>query len=161
MPKPPPLRFRSDNIKRVVGYDLTARLVTAVAGLRSKTAPWLERDPDEVEAWWRSVLADPRARRTTAETIPERHPDASLRLDRFKALTLTVRCRNCKVFAVFTLDDLRSKFAPDQNVMRLPAYLLPCKSKRDRRDGVCSLRAEPGGYTEHLRTVAQAAREVS
>jgi hypothetical protein len=86
-------------------------------------------------------------------TIPADHPDASLRLDRCTALAVTVSCTHCAATAVYTLDDLRASFDPDQNITRLPAYLLPCRSKRDRREGACDLKAEPGGTLEGVRTV--------
>ncbi len=49
--------------------------------------------------------------------------------------------------------DLRASFGDGQDVTRLPAYLLPCRSKRDRREGACELRAEPGGTLERVTTV--------
>jgi hypothetical protein len=158
---PPPRRYRSDNIGRVLPRERANKLRTVLGILRSRSGPWLERDPDELESWWQDVLRDPRAQRTRMENIPADHPDARLRLDRYDALAVTVTCANCRASAVYTMDDLRSSFSPSLNVTRLPAFLLPCGSKRDRRDGACRLTVEESGTLENLRTVERAKREVS
>jgi hypothetical protein len=121
--------------------------------MRSKSGPWLDRDADEIEAWWQAVLRDPRSRRTRLERIPVNHPDASMRLDRCPASNVTVRCTACNVSAVYTLEDLQASFGSDHSILRLPVYLLPCREKRARREGECSLTAEAGGYTEQARSV--------
>ena len=153
MPFHPRRTFLTDNIARVHARGTAQRLLAALGALRGKSGPWPENDPEAVEAWWDNVLADPRARRTRMERIPADHRDASLRLDRCKALAITVSCTHCSATAVYTIDDLRASFDPGQNITRLPVYLLPCRSKRDRREGACELRAEPGGTMERARTV--------
>lgn len=154
----PPRRYRSDNIARVLDRKHVEGLLRALTPLRRKSGPWIDRDPHEHEAWWCAVLSDPRTQRTRRDHIPADHPDASLRLDRCVSPLLTVRCAHCKAMAVYTVDDLRSTYGADQNIMTLPAALLPCASKRDRRDGACELRAEPGGYAADVRTVKGAIR---
>jgi hypothetical protein len=153
---PPPRRFRSDNIARFHGRDVVDGLLRALVPLRGRSGPWHDRDPQALEDWWRAVLNDPRARRSREEHLPADHPDACLRLDRCRALAVTVKCTACDVSAVYTLDDLKASFAPSQNITRLPAYLLPCRDKHARREGDCDLRVEPGGYLENLRTVKAA-----
>lgn len=153
MPLRPGRRLVSDNIKRVHAKGTAQRLLAALGTLRGKSGLWPENDPEASEAWWDAVLADPRARATRMERIPANHRDASLRLDRCKALAVTVSCSHCSATAVYAIDDLRASFGDGQNITRLPAYLLPCRSKRDRREGACELRATPGGMTEGVRTV--------
>lgn len=150
---PPPRRWRSDNIARVLFRSRVESMLSALRPMRSKSGPWLERDPDETEAWWQAVLRDPRSSRTHLERIPVNHPDASMRLDRCPASNVTVKCAACSVSAVYTLEDLQASFGADHSILRLPVYLLPCRSKRARREGECTLRAEPGGYTEHVQSV--------
>lgn len=153
-------RLVTDNIKRVHSKRTAAPLVAALATLRGTSGLWPENDPEACEAWWDSVLRDPRARRTRMETIPPDHRDAILRLDRCRALAVTVSCTHCRAAAVYTVDDLRASFGDGRNITQLPAYLLPCCSKRDRREGTCELRATPGGAQQTARTVksAQASR---
>jgi hypothetical protein len=122
---------------------------------------WPENDPEAYAAYLRDLLNDPRLRRTRAERVPADHPDACLRLDRCLATRLTVTCQSCRASAVYTIGDLRASFGSDHNITRLPEYLLPCPSKRDRREGACHLRAEAGGYQEGVRTVASARAAVS
>ena len=122
---------------------------------------WPENDPDANAAYVRDLLNDPRLRRTRAEHIPADHPDASLRLDRCQATRLTVTCLSCKASAVYPLDDLRASLGSSHNIAALPGYLLPCPCKRDRREGACQPRAEPGGYDDNVRTVAAARKAVS
>lgn len=153
MPYPPPRRFRTDNIKRVLPRRTTEGLLRALGDLRGKAGLWPENDPEAYAAYVQALLADPRLRRTRAERIPADHRDASLRLDRCPAALLTVTCVNCPASAVYAVEDLRRTFPADQNIMVLPIGLLPCRSKRDRREGACHLRAEPGGYEDALRTV--------
>src|ERR1043165_8297556 len=100
----------SDNIKRVHAKGTAQRLLAALGTLRGKSGLWPENDPEAVEAWWNAVLADPRARRTRMESIPADHRDASLRLDRCKALAVTGSCSACAATAVYTIDDLRASF---------------------------------------------------
>ncbi len=158
---PPPRQFRTDNIKRVYTRGMADRLVTVLGLLRGKSGIWPESDPEAYAAYVRAVLNDPRARRTREERIPPNHPDAALRLDRCAATRLTVACENCRASAVYLVDDLCASFGSDHNIAALPTYLLPCPSKRDRREGACRLRSEPGGYEENVRTVEWARRDVS
>src|SRR5689334_3360139 len=134
---PPPRRLRTDNIKRWLARDTAERLANMLGAVRGKSGPWPENDPEAYAAYVESLMRDPRLRRTRAEHIPADHPDAALRLDRCVAARLTVTCKNCSASAVYTVDDLRSAFRADQNIMALPSYLLPCPSKRDRREGAC------------------------
>jgi hypothetical protein len=158
---PPPRRFKSDNIKRWLARSTAERLTDTLGAVRGKSGMWPENDPEAHAAYLRDLLNDPRLRRTRAEHIPADHPDASLRLDRCLATRLTVHCQNCRATAVYTLGDLRASFGGDHNITVLPAYLLPCPSKRDRREGECQPRAEPGGYDHNVRTVAGARKAVS
>lgn len=160
-PYPPPCRLRTDNIKRWLTRDTAERLADMLGTLRGKSGMWPENDPDAYAAYTRALLSDPRLRRTRAEHIPTDHPDASLRLDRCLATRLTVTCENCRTQAVYTVDDLRASLGSDHSITALPAYLLPCPSKRDRREGACQPRAEPGGYHDNVRTVARARKAVS
>ena len=155
---PPPRRMRSDNIKRWPARNRkrVAAMLEALAQIKGGSGPWLERDPDEMEAWWQAVAHDPRAQRTRMESIAADHPDASLRLDRCPQPVVTVKCAYCGVEAVYETADLAKSFGADHNIQRLPAYLLPCAEKRNRREGACDLKAEPGGYTQGKRTVKQA-----
>ena len=155
---PPPRRMRSDNIKRWPARNRkrVAAMLDVLTQMKGGSGPWMERDPDDAEAWWRAVALDPRAQQTRMERIPASHPDRSLRLDRCPQPIVTVRCANCKVEAVYETADLVKSFGTDRNIRRLPEYLLPCPSKRDRREGVCDLKAEPGGYTAHVRSVKAA-----
>jgi hypothetical protein len=98
----------------------------------SKSGPSPERDPDALEAWWEAVLNDPRSQRTRIEKIPADHPDACLRLDRYPQPIITVKYTYCGVQAVYAIDDLAKSFGVDHNITCLPAYLLPCPSRRDR-----------------------------
>lgn len=158
---PPPRRFRTDNIKRWLARDTAERLAGMLGSVRGKSGLWPENDPEAYDAYTRALLSDPRLRRTRAEHIPADHADASLRLDRCLATRLTLTCRTCRVSAVYTLDDLRASLGSDHSIAVLPAYLLPCPSKRDRREGACQPRAEPGGYDDNVRTVASARKAVS
>jgi hypothetical protein len=158
---PPPRRLRTDNIKRVLSRHTADGLVRALGTLRGRSGMWPENDPEAYAAYLRDLLNDPRLRRTRMERIPADHRDACLRLDRCLATRLTVSCTNCRTSAVYMLEDLRASFGNDHNVTRLPEYLLPCPSKRDRREGVCHVRAEPGGYEENVRTVQSARAAVS
>lgn len=153
---PPPRRLRTDNIKRVHSRSTTEGLLRALGTLRGKSGMWPENDPEAYAAYLNDLLNDPRLRRTRAERIPAGHPDASLRLDRCATTRLTVRCEYCRASAVYAVDDLRASFGSDQNVTTLPAYLLPCGSKRSRREGDCHLSAAPGGYDDNVRTVKSA-----
>ena len=153
---PPPRRLRADNIQCVLSRSIADGLVRALVPLRRKSGPWMDRDPQDHEAWWQAVLNDPRARRSRQERLPENHRDACLRLDRCEAERLTVSCANCRASAVYTIADLISSFGRDQNMLTLPDYLLPCPSKRYRREGACELRATLGGYPERVRSVKSA-----
>jgi hypothetical protein len=86
-----PRRYRSDNIARLLPRERADKLGTVLGILRARSGAWLDRDPDKVESWWQDVLRDSRAQRTRMENIPADHPDACLRLDRCKALAITVR----------------------------------------------------------------------
>ena len=149
LPYPPPRRFKSDNIKRwpLRNRKRVAAMVELLSELNGSTGVWTERDPDEASAWWEAVMRDPRSHLTRLESIPTNHPDASLRLDRCPQGIVTVTCAACRVQAAYELGDLQRSFGDDHNIMRLPGFLLPCMSKRDQRDGRCSPRAEPGGYS--------------
>lgn len=126
---------------------------TAFRNIGSKAGPWPERDPDDMEPWWDAVLHDPRARRTRESTIPRDHPDASLRLDRYRSLLVLVRCQSCGVSATYALGDLRSVYGSDANITQLPAALLPCPSEHDQRDGACRPRAFTTSDVSNVRRV--------
>jgi hypothetical protein len=158
---PPPRRLRTDNIKRWLARATAERLAVMLGAVGGKSGPWPENDPEAYAAYVNALLHDPRLQRTRAEHIPADHPDAALRLDRCVATRLTVTCNNCHASAVYAVEDLRRAFRADQNIMALPPYLLPCPSKRERREGACHLRAEPGGYPDNLRTVESARKAVS
>ena len=106
MPRRPIRWTKSDNLGRVLSERRVEGLLTAFRNIGSKTGPWPERNPDDMEAWWRAVLHDPRARRTRESTIPRDHPDASLRLDRCWSLLVMLRCESCGVSATYAVDDL-------------------------------------------------------
>jgi hypothetical protein len=158
---PPPRRLKTDNIKRWLAQSTAERLVASLALVRGKSGMWPENDPEAHAAYLRSLMDDPRLRRTRAERIPADHPDATLRLDRCVTTRVTVACENCRASAVYAVDDLCASFGGDHNVTRLPAYLLPCASKRDRREGACHLRVVPGGHDENVQTVERAKGAVS
>ncbi len=149
-------RLVTDNIRRVHPKCTVAELVAVLGLLRGTTGLWPENDAEACEAWWNNVLADPRARRTRMERVPPDHRDACLRLDRCTAPAVTVSCTHCRAAAVYRVDDLRGSFGDDHNITRLPAYLLPCRSKRDRREGACTPTTEPGGTAEEAGTVKAA-----
>lgn len=139
MPRPPqPRRLRTDNIKRVLSRDVVDGLTRALTPLRGKTGHWTERDPEALEAWWRAVLLDPRAQPSREDRLPKNH---SQRLDCCPSDLVTMKCRNCNAQATYTLADLIASFGPDQNIRALPVLLLPCKNKRERRDGQCDIPA--------------------
>ena len=79
---PPALRFKTDNIKRVLARRTTEGLLRALGSLRGKAGLWPENDPEAYAAYVSALMSDPRLRRTRKEHIPADHPDASLRLDR-------------------------------------------------------------------------------
>jgi hypothetical protein len=153
---PPPLRLRTDNIKRVLSRRTTEGLLRAIGMLLGRSGMWPENDPESYAAYLSDLLNDPRLRRTRAEHIKADHPDADLRLDRCRAKRLTLSCQNCRVSAVYTLEDLWASFGGDYNIMQLPSYLMPCRNKREQRDGACRVRAEPGGFDDCVCTVAEA-----
>lgn len=158
---PPPRRLRTDNIKRVLSRSTAEPLWAALSTLRGKSGMWPENDPEAYAAYLQDLLNDPRLQRTRAEHIPSNHPDASLRLDRCLATHVMVSCENCKASAIYTVGDLRASFGDDQSITALPTYLVPCQSKRERREGACRLRSEPSGHTDNVRSVAQARKAVS
>lgn len=141
MPRRPIRWKRSDNLGRVLSERRVEGLLAAFRNIGSKAGPWPERDPDAMEAWWRAVLHDPRARRTREYRISKDHPDASLRLDRCRSALVMLRCDSCRASATYAIDDLREVYGSDANITQLPAALLPCPSKRDQRDGACRPRA--------------------
>lgn len=151
---PPPRRFRTDNLARFHSRGVADTLLRALRPLRSKSGHWIDQDPESLEAWWSNVLHDPRARPSKEHRIPARDRNARQRLDRCSSEIMTVKCGSCGVHATYAVADLIKSFGADQNVVMLPAYLLSCKSKRDRRDGACDLQAEAGGYLANVRTVA-------
>ena len=70
--------------------------------------------------WPEDAPLDPRLRRTRREYIAADRSDACLRLDRCLAPRPTVISDNCRVSAVYAIDDLRAYFGPDHNIAALP-----------------------------------------
>jgi hypothetical protein len=153
MPRRPIRWTKSDNLGRVLSERRVEGLFTAFRNIGSKAGPWPERDPDAMDAWWRAVLHDPRARRTRESTIPRDHPDASLRLDRCRTALVLLRCDSCRASATYSIDDLRQVYGGDANITQLPTALLPCPSKRDQRDGACRPRAFTTSDASNVRRV--------
>lgn len=148
--------WKSDNIRRVLPRRRTQALLAAIAGIPSATAPWTDRDPDELDAWWRAVLADPRRQRSLEPSLPPDHPDAQLRLDRLAARTtlVTFQCFDCRHRGTFRTADLVAAFGPATNVNALGDTLFACIDKHARREGrFCQFRFEEGGYLNDVQHV--------
>jgi hypothetical protein len=157
----PPLfrRKRSADIRRVLTAHRTEGLMRAMAQIRAKGGSYLENDPDDYDAWWSAVTADPRSARSWELSLAADHPEAWMRLDRLvkRAQLITFQCWDCRQRGTFTIADVIRERGGDTNANAVGEGLLDCPDPYARRNGrFCRFRFELGGFTSNVRPARKA-----
>src|SRR5262245_3288279 len=112
-------------------------LLAAFNAIPPRTAAWPAIDE---ESWWLEVLHDPRARWPNEKRLSVSGRHAHLRLDHWRAPTITLACRLCGVRKAFDTAQVVRQFGGDYNITVLRHDLVPCGRRHsDRPYGACHL----------------------